>query len=57
MFIGASGQNQHTPLLFKILYLTENKKIVNNPFKNIWNLMQVALNFVSEEGKILLFFV
>ena len=34
-FIGPSGQNQlyHTPLLFKILDLTENKKIVNDPFK------------------------
>ena len=33
-FIGPSGQNQlyHTPLLFKILDLTKNKKIVNNPF-------------------------
>ena len=35
-FIGPSGQNQlyHIPLLFKILDLTENKKIVNNPFKH-----------------------
>ena len=34
-FIGLSGQNQlyHTPLLFKILDLTKNKKIVNDPFK------------------------
>ena len=34
--IGPSGQNQlyHTPLLFKILDLTENKKIVNNPFND-----------------------
>ena len=38
-FKGPSGQNHqyHTPLLFKILDLTENKKIVNNPFKDdIW---------------------
>ena len=35
-FIGPSGQNQlyHTPLLFKILDLAENKKIVNNPFNS-----------------------
>ena len=35
--MGPSGQNQlfYTPLLFKILDLTENKKIVNNPFKLI----------------------
>ena len=34
-FRGPSGQNQlfHTLLLFKILDLTKNKKIVNNPFK------------------------
>ena len=33
--MGPSGQNQlyHTPFLFKILDLTENKKIVNDPFK------------------------
>ena len=36
MFRGPSGQNQlyHTPFLFKILDLTENKKIVTNPFKH-----------------------
>ena len=46
-FLGPSGQNHqyHTPLLFKILDLTENKKIVNNPFKvlfivDIFNLKQ-----------------
>ena len=35
-FIGPYGQNQpyHTPLLFEILDLTENKNIVNSPFKN-----------------------
>ena len=35
-FIGPYGQNQlyHTPLLFKILDLTENKKIVNDPFNS-----------------------
>ena len=35
-FIGPYGQNQpyHTPLLFEILDRTENKNIVNSPFKN-----------------------
>ena len=37
MFFDPSDKNQlyHTPLLFKIWVLTENKKIVNNPFKSL----------------------
>ena len=47
-FIGPSGQNQlyHNPLLFKILDLTENKKIVNDPFNSIWNKKSFYVTFL-----------